>query len=240
MAEAVVEKSDFLSLHSLLDTTLKCPNQHENVAKEFLHVFKETDINLKCLRTTLAFHKPLRPAAVFILERRLLASGILHEGNMAKPCLSSVLSRILFGVVTASSTECADYCASVWIERYVEPHSNGCNMLASNSQHCWMLHVASLCTPCWKFLRVVGGRCAKFETGQTFSYVQMDTTTPNIVFWGQQWVDLATGRERQLTMGKRAERTKHDFRCPICRSAIGQTSCLICACCRQLTFLFCF
>ena len=39
--------------------------------------------------------------------------------------------------------------------------------------------------------------------------------------------DLATGRERQLTMGKRAERTKHDFRCSICRSAIGQASCLI-------------
>ena len=184
MAEAVVEKRDFLSLHSLLDTALRCPNQHENVAKELLHV--------KRLRTTLAFHKPLRPAAVFILERRLLASGILHEGNMAKPCLSSVLSRILFGVVTASSTECADYCASVWIERYVEPHSNGRNMLASNSQHCWMLHVASLCSPCWKFLRVVGGRCTKFETGQTFGYVQMDTTTPNIVFLGQQWVDLLT------------------------------------------------
>ena len=41
--------------------------------------------------------------------------------------------------------------------------------------------------------------------------------------------DLATGRERQLTKGKRAERTKHDFRCSICRSAIGQASCLICA-----------
>ena len=187
MAEAVVQKSDFPSLkilHSLLNTALKCPNQHENVAKELLHVFKETAINLKCLRTTLAFHKPLRPGAVFILERRLLASGILHEGNMAKPCLSSVLSRILFGVVTASSTECADYCVSVWIERYVEPtHANARNMLAINSQHCCMLHVASLCTPCCKLLRVVGSCCAKFETGQTFSYVQMDTTTPNIVFW---------------------------------------------------------
>ena len=42
------------------------------------------------------------------------------------------------------------------------------------------------------------------------------------------YADLATGRERQLTTGKRAERTKHDFRCPICRSAIGQASCLIC------------
>ena len=29
------------------------------------------------------------------------------------------------------------------------------------------------------FLRVVGNRCAKFETGQTFSYGQTDATTPN-------------------------------------------------------------
>ena len=55
----------------------------------------------------------------------------------------------------------------------------------------------------------------------------------------QQWADLATGRERHLTTGKRAERTKHDFRCSICRSAIGQASCLICARRRQLTFPFC-
>ena len=36
--------------------------------------------------------------------------------------------------------------------------------------------------------------------------------------------------------GKRAERTKHDFWCSICRSAIGQDSCLICARRCQLTF----
>ena len=34
--------------------------------------------------------------------------------------------------------------------------------------------------------------------------------------------DLATERERHLKTGKRAKRTKLDFRCPICRSAIGQ------------------
>ena len=34
--------------------------------------------------------------------------------------------------------------------------------------------------------------------------------------------DLATERKRHLTTGKRAERTKLDFRCPICRSAIGE------------------
>ena len=50
---------------------------------------------------------------------------------------------------------------------------------------------------------------------------------------------LATEQERHLTRGKRAERTKLDFRYPICRTAIGQASCLICARRRQLTFPFC-
>ena len=50
--------------------------------------------------------------------------------------------------------------------------------------------------------------------------------------------DLATERERHLTTGKRAESTKLDLQCPICRSATGQASCLICARRRQLTFLF--
>ena len=36
----------------------------------------------------------------------------------------------------------------------------------------------------------------------------------------QEYADLATGRERQLVTGKRAERTKQDFQFPICRSAI--------------------
>ena len=30
-------------------------------------------------------------------------------------------------------------------------------------------------------LRVVGSSCAKFETGETFSYVQTNATTSNIV-----------------------------------------------------------
>ena len=53
-------------------------------------------------------------------------------------------------------------------------------------QHCWMLHVASVCTPCCMLLRFVGSCCAKFEVVQTFSYVQTDAITLNIVrkqFW---------------------------------------------------------
>ena len=49
----------------------------------------------------------------------------------------------------------------------------------NHSHHCWMFHVAFVCTSCCLLLRVVGSCCAKFETGQTFSYVQKDATTPN-------------------------------------------------------------
>ena len=49
------------------------------------------------------------------------------------------------------------------------------------TQHCWMLHVASVCTPCFMLLHVVGSCCTKFEIGQTSSYMQTDATTPNYV-----------------------------------------------------------
>jgi len=52
----------------------------------------------------------------------------------------------------------------------------GAALFANNCQYCWMLHVASVCTPCCTLLRVVGSCCAKLQTGQTFSYVQTDTT----------------------------------------------------------------
>ena len=44
-------------------------------------------------------------------------------------------------------------------------------------QHCWMLHVTSVCTPCCMLLDVVACCCTKFETSQTFQ-----PTTPNISF----------------------------------------------------------
>ena len=42
-------------------------------------------------------------------------------------------------------------------------------LLANNSQHRWMLHVASVCKPCCMLLDVVACCCAKFETSQNFS-----------------------------------------------------------------------
>ena len=43
------------------------------------------------------------------------------------------------------------------------------NFSANDSQHCGMLHVASVCTPCFRLLDVVACCCAKFEAGQLFS-----------------------------------------------------------------------
>ena len=53
---------------------------------------------------------------------------------------------------------------------------------------CWMLHVASVCTQCCMLLRFVANCCAKFETGQIFSYMQTDEITLNTV--GQQFWEL--------------------------------------------------
>ena len=51
-------------------------------------------------------------------------------------------------------------------------------LLTKNSQRCWMLHVASVCTcTLLHVLDVVACSCAKFETGQTFQPI-----TPNISF----------------------------------------------------------
>ena len=59
----------------------------------------------------------------------------------------------------------------------LSPVQTDATLLANNSQHCWMLHVTSISTPCCMLLDVVACCCAKFETGQTFQ-----PTTPNISF----------------------------------------------------------
>ena len=54
-----------------------------------------------------------------------------------------------------------------------------CQPTAPNIVECYMLrplaHSVAFCCD------VVGSCCTKFETGQTFRHVQMDTTTLNIV-----------------------------------------------------------
>ena len=59
----------------------------------------------------------------------------------------------------------------------LSPVKTDVTLLVNNSQHCWMLHVASVCTLCCMLLDVVACCCATFETGQTFQ-----PATPNISF----------------------------------------------------------
>ena len=55
----------------------------------------------------------------------------------------------------------------------LKPRQNGRNIVG-----CYMLWVASVCTPCCMLLRLVAQKC---ETVQTFRFVPTDATTPNIV-----------------------------------------------------------
>ena len=56
-------------------------------------------------------------------------------------------------------------------------------VLCKRTRHCWMKHVASVCTPCCTLGRVIGSCYAKFETSQTFCHAQTDATT---TFFDQQ------------------------------------------------------
>ena len=60
-------------------------------------------------------------------------------------------------------------------------------LLANNSQHGQMLHVVS--PACC---------CAEFETGQTFSYLQKNTATPNNVASVCTWCNTDTPVTRLL------------------------------------------
>ena len=44
---------------------------------------------------------------------------------------------------------------SKYVIGVLSPVQTDATLLANNSQHCWMLHVASVCTPCCMLLRVV-------------------------------------------------------------------------------------
>ena len=74
----------------------------------------------------------------------------------------------------------------------------------------------------WSFLRCL-------FSSENSRKATLNNILESVVKTVSKYANLATELGRQLTKGKRAERTKHNFRCPICRSAIGQASCLICA-----------
>ena len=64
------------------------------------------------------------------------------------------------------------------MQDFVKSRANGRNIVAQKPRT--LLHVTH-CVFLPSLLYVVRSCCAKFETGQTFSYVQTDATTPSNV-----------------------------------------------------------
>ena len=115
--------------------------------------------------------------------------------------------------------------------RSLSPVQTDATLLANNSQHCWMLHVASVCTPCCMLLDVFVCCCAKFETSQTFQ-----PTNPNISFvpWSlkrsaamlypfAQLVQHCWGRARSLRMVYKDLRVVSFPRCTAGSNIVGAT-----------------
>ena len=88
---------------------------------------------------------------------------------------------------------------------YWSPMQTDATLLANNSQHCWISHVASVCTP--TLFYVVGSCCTKFETGQTFIDVQTDATTPNML--DQQCWEFVRPFARSLAWTSTVEREQN-------------------------------
>ncbi|XP_068703171.1 uncharacterized protein [Montipora foliosa] len=82
------------------------------------------DFDMRPFKITLEFYKCSYPITILPLERRLFASEILTEEDITKPCISSFMSDILFQAVTASSSEGAEYCTNVWLERVEALHND--------------------------------------------------------------------------------------------------------------------
>ena len=79
--------------------------------------------------------------------------------------------KFAFCLFTSNAYKCT------WIGRHLKETVLWSKAECKRTQHCWILHVASVCTPCCMLLDVVACCCAKFEIGQTFQ-----TTTPDISF----------------------------------------------------------
>ena len=81
----------------------------------------------------------------------------------------------------------------------LKPRANGLNIV-----ECYMLlPFAHPVECCCMLLRVAGRCCAKLETGQTFSHLQTDTTTPNTV--GPTMLGVVASVSTQLNTGSCVE-----------------------------------
>ena len=121
-------------------------------------------------------------------------------------CLDTFYSATLVAIVKSSVLMLTDN------SDVLSPVQPDATLLAKSSQNCWMLHVASVCTPCCMLLHIVGSCCPKFEIGQIVEATTLDITfVPwfqsreltwrNIV--GSVWTALPTllGPRTRITRG---------------------------------------
>ena len=158
------------TIYFLLEKAVKFPNQRHCTIEEIVTILGATKFDAKGIKTALEFYKCRFPIAIVPLERNLLARGVLSEEDVTKPALPSFLAQILFEVVTKSATDCAEYCANVWVDRYaiyhIKPRPNDRNM---PTQHIATLLGATCCVRLATVLRHVGCCWLRFENGQIWA-----------------------------------------------------------------------
>ena len=110
------------TLYFLLEKAVKFPNQQYCAIEEIIAILKATKFDAKGLKIALEFYKCLFPIAIVPLERNLFACGVWSEEDITTSALPSFLAQVLFEVVTKPATDCAEYCANVWVERYAISH----------------------------------------------------------------------------------------------------------------------
>ena len=124
--------------------------------------------------------------------RRISSRVVAHSRQREQPFEKSSLQG-----------QISQFCWQTWslkeessVSKRLNQYLTKCSKVpCKRTQNCWILHVASVCTPCCMLLRVVGTCCAKFETGETFA-----PTTPNISFvlWSPKRSATMLGRFAQL------------------------------------------
>ena len=119
------------------------PNTKINYQDEFTSGFVRLYIFFEWVLTKLGYAKdefPImtRPSASNIALRPREFGGVLSDEPTRK---------VSFGMTITPWDE---------VLSRLSPMQTDARLLANNSQHCWMLHVASVCTPCCMFLGDVG------------------------------------------------------------------------------------
>ena len=118
--------------------------------------------NLQCVVRKI---QPVWPVSKFAQQHATTSNNIQQGVQTDTTCNIQQRWKLLANNVAFVCTGLNTYNVIYLIECPVQPDAT---LLANNFQHCWMLHVASVCTPCCMLLRVVGSCCTKFENRSNF------------------------------------------------------------------------